>query len=100
MKTWHVVAGAGVGVAALAAIFWPKSSIGAAVRDVTGKLTFGALTIKPKAGSPIALAYKGAGNMLTGTDPDALVVDVPTTATDYAGTPILDLDDPNAVPLY
>jgi hypothetical protein len=85
-------------VAALAVLFWPKQAAAAAAA-LEWKAT-GPTTIKPKARSSIALTYKGAGNMLTGTDPDALVVTTPDTATDYAGTPILDLDDPNAVPLY
>jgi hypothetical protein len=97
MKTWHVVAGAGVGVGVLALLFSKKAA--AAAPELEWKAT-GPTTIKPKARSSIALTYKGAGNMLTGTDPDALVVTVPDTATDYAGTPILDIDDPNAVPLY
>jgi hypothetical protein len=98
MKTWHVVAGAGAGVAALAVLFWPKQAAPPAAA-LSWKNT-GPMTIKPKAGSPIALTYKGAGDLLTGTDPDALVVTTPDRVFDYAGTPILDLDDPNAVPLY
>jgi hypothetical protein len=85
-------------VAALAVLFWPKQAAAAAAL-LSWKNT-GPTVIKPKKSSPVALTYTGQGNRLVGTDPDALVVSPPETATDYAGTPVLDLDDPNAIPLY
>jgi hypothetical protein len=97
MKTWQVVAGAGVGVGVLALLFSRKAA--ASAPDLEWKAT-GPMTIKPKRVSPVALTYTGAGDRLTGTDPDLLVVTAPDTATDYAGDPVLGIDDPNAIPLY